>query len=112
METLLQDLRYGPDVLAKNPGFAFLRALPLALVVAANTAIFSIAKAVLFRPLPCLPPERLVFLSEWCRQVPGMSLLTAEWNEGARRTRSSRAWWALVFRLEAFCFLPRLTRRP
>ena len=66
MDTFLQDLRFGARTLARNPGFACVTILTLALGVGANAAIFSVVNAVLLRPLPWAEPGRAVMIwSRW-----------------------------------------------
>src|SRR5262245_23869404 len=63
LETVWQDLCYGVRMSLKNPGFTMIAVLLLALGIGANTAIFSVADAVLLNQLPVKDPEQLVLLS-------------------------------------------------
>jgi putative ABC transport system permease protein len=63
-ETFVQDLRYGVRSLRRNPGFAAIVVVTMALGIGANTAIFSVVNGVLLRPLPYEDGERLVVLHQ------------------------------------------------
>ncbi|PYR33228.1 MAG: hypothetical protein DMF90_21560, partial [Acidobacteria bacterium] len=64
LDQLRQDSHYACRTLARNPGFTVVAVLTLALGIGANTAIFSLIYAVLWRPLPFHAPERLVMVWE------------------------------------------------
>jgi len=68
MSGLLQDVRYGLRTLRRSLGFTTLAVLTLALGIGSTTVIFSVARGVLFRPLPFREPERLVLVQD--RQPP------------------------------------------
>ncbi len=62
MSTILQDLRYGLRMLAKNPGFTAVAVITLGLGIAANTAIFSVVSGVLLRKPPVRDPDRVMVI--------------------------------------------------
>jgi putative ABC transport system permease protein len=63
LKNLWQDIRFGSRAIARQPGFAAIIILTLALGIGANTAIFSVVYGVLLRPLPYPQPERIAQIS-------------------------------------------------
>ena len=63
MRNLISDVRYAARTLAKNPLFAAVAVLTLALGIGANTAIFTLLDQILLRLLPVKEPQQLVLLT-------------------------------------------------
>jgi predicted permease len=80
METFAQDVRYALRTMRRAPAFTAAAVLSLAIGVGANTAIFSVASALLLRPLPYGDADRLVIL--WNRS-PGLGI-TEDWFSTAQ----------------------------
>ena len=60
LEDLLQDFRYAIRMLQKQPGFAVVALLTLALGIGATTVMFTLINGVLLKPLPFLDADKLV----------------------------------------------------
>src|SRR5579862_8954114 len=71
MPTFFADLRYAVRTLSKSRGATAVMVLSLAIGIGANTALFSVANALLLKPLPFPDPDRLTML--WLRS-PGIGI--------------------------------------
>ena len=71
MSTFFQDVRLAWRLILRNPGLTLVIILSLGLGIGATTAVFSVANALLFRPLPFPHQERLAVL--WLRS-PGIGI--------------------------------------
>ena len=71
MPTLLQDVRYAARSFRRTPGLTAVAILSIAIGIGANSAIFSVASALLLRPLPYQDADRLAIL--WNRS-PGLNI--------------------------------------
>ncbi len=83
---LRQDLSFGMRQLRKNPGFAFVATLTLALGIGGTSAIFSVVNAVVLRPLPVHEPHRLVYLFEAWRNTQRGGVSVGNFTEWSRRS--------------------------
>src|SRR5687767_770661 len=96
MTSFFQDFRYGLRSLARTPGFTAVAVLTLALGVGANTAIFSVLRAVVLRDLPYHDPERIAVL--WTNNIrqnlpDGSSYLNfRDWKEQSREFEDMAAY--------------------
>jgi predicted permease len=80
VETIAQDLRYALRMMRKNPGFTIVAILSLAIGIGANTAVFSIADALLLRPLPIPRPGEVVTVGS-TGSIQGFSSLVASYRD-------------------------------
>ena len=73
----VHDAQYAARMLLRNPGFALIAIVTLAIGIGANTAIFSVVHSTLLQPLPYTHPEQLVELRQ-TESAPGDYPLTGE----------------------------------
>src|SRR5262249_1476797 len=88
MDIVRQDLRFAVRSLARRPGFTIVAALTLALVIVANTAIFSVVDAVLIRPLPFPNADRLVVVNGMQGTQGGQGVSYADYVDWRRLNRT------------------------
>src|ERR1700688_3791209 len=97
LEDLAKDLRYAFRTLRRNPGFAVVAVLLLALAIGANGAIFSLINAVMLRTLPVQEPEQLVQIARIISdgQPVGVSCQMFEYlRDHARSISVASAHWS------------------
>ena len=78
-ERLWQDLRHGARVFARNPGLTAIAILSIACGSGANVAMFSVADAMLLRPLPVFQPSEMLALGFKVQNGPGFVQSTASY---------------------------------
>jgi putative ABC transport system permease protein len=98
MRTFLRDVRYGLRILAANPGFTAVAVLSLAVGIGANTAMFSLADAILLRPLPVDRPGDVLRILSTTRGDDAGYLSHADFVDFRNQTRtlSGVAAWSQV----------------
>jgi predicted permease len=85
LERFGQDIRYGVRTLRGNLLFTTMAVLSLALGIGANTAIYSVMDAVLFRALPVRNPGELVILNWRAKQAPPAGVKDIDGSVGRER---------------------------
>jgi putative ABC transport system permease protein len=94
MRNRWRDLLFGLRLLWKNPGFASVAVLALALGIGANTAIFSVVYATLLAPLPYREPDRIVMV--WSKVGGHRNVTSAgdflEWKRASTSFESMAAF--------------------
>jgi putative ABC transport system permease protein len=73
LEGLAQDISFALRTLRRAPAFTLVAALTLAIGIGANTAIFSVVRGILLRPLPFADPSRLVMVRSTYGGQPGVN---------------------------------------
>src|SRR3982074_839895 len=94
MHTSWQDLRYALRLLLKNPGFAMVAVLRLALGIGANAAIFSVTDAVMLKLLPVRNPKQLVYFRLLSAEEHGSAFSRTEFKQFRERSGSFSGMFA------------------
>jgi putative ABC transport system permease protein len=100
LEEVWQDLRVGARMLLKQPGFTLIAVVTLALGIGANTAIFSVVNALLFKPLPYPGSERLMQLYKFNtareRENPMWEYPKSSQRSTMAPSKNSNVCWVII----------------
>jgi putative ABC transport system permease protein len=102
---LIPDLRYAVRSLSRARGFTLAVVLTLGLGIGANTAIFSVVRGVLLRPLPHRDGDRLVYLRHSIKGPGGENILFSvpeilDFRNSAKTLRGIAEYSSMVYTLE------------
>ena len=98
LEQFVRDMFFAVRALRKNPGFAIVAVLTLALGIGANTAIFSVVESAILAPLPYLHPDRLVMVSESRPNLKQLDISYPDFQDWQRNAHSFAEMAALTWR--------------
>src|ERR1700676_4907271 len=99
---LFKEIRHAIRLLIKNPGFTAIAALSLALGIGANSAIFSMADAILLRPLPVAHASRVLALRTETPSTPLDNLSFPEYRDIRDKNQSLAGLIAFQFTTVGF----------
>ncbi len=88
MNTLIRDLRFAARSFVRSPRFTIPAVLALALGIGATSAIFSVVRGVVLRPLPYSDPDRIVVVWESSTRTNRNVIASSNWLEWRARNRS------------------------
>ncbi len=91
IETVYQDIRYACRALMRSPGFVVIVIATLALGIGTNLTMFSLMRAVLWRPLPYPEPDRIVTIRVDARNVANTGATRRELLSLEERSRCFEA---------------------
>ncbi len=97
LESAMQDIRYALRGLRKNPGFASVAILVLALGIGANSAMFSVVNAVMLKPLPYADSSRLLWLANYLPAFKAEIADSRNWQEWNSQKQLFENVSAIVF---------------
>lgn len=107
---MLSDILYALRALRHHPSFALVAVLSIALGIGANSVMFSLADAVLLRPLPVPHPARVVNLRSQLHGQPPANMSYPDFLDFQRRSKAFAGLTAME--LNTFGFAPDKQRLP